>query len=149
MITIARSILKTSIKNVPIKVSSVLYIKQNVIRKSSTIITEFSIIVKKRILRLQLSELQARSQVTAGAVNYIVSEKITPITNAELKNIKNEFKAEIKDLKTDFKAEISDIKDDFKSEFKELKAEFKETRDDIQIMKELFLTIALKASSIQ
>ncbi|CAB5170055.1 unnamed protein product [Rhizophagus irregularis] len=81
MIPIARSILKTSIKNVPTKVSSVLYIKQNIIRKSSTIITEFSIIVKKRILRLQLSELQARSQVTAVAVNYIVSEKITPITN--------------------------------------------------------------------
>ncbi|CAB4387907.1 unnamed protein product [Rhizophagus irregularis] len=127
MIPIARSILKTSIKNVPTKVSSVLYIKQNVIRKSSTIITEFSIIVKKCILRLQLSELQARSQVTAGAVNYIVTEKITPITNGR----------------------ISDIKNDFKSEFKELKAEFKETRDDIQIMKELFLTIALKASSIQ
>lgn len=41
MIPIARSILKTSIKNVPTKVSSVLYIKQNIIRKSSTIITEF------------------------------------------------------------------------------------------------------------
>ncbi|CAG8480435.1 21840_t:CDS:2 [Rhizophagus irregularis] len=129
MIPIARSILKTSIKNVPTKVSSVLYIKQNIIRKSSTIITEFSIIVKKRILRLQLSELQARSQVTAVAVNYIVSEKITPITNGRPKSV--------------------DIKNDFKSEFKELKAEFKETRDDIQIMKELFLTIALKASSIQ
>ncbi|CAB4446847.1 unnamed protein product [Rhizophagus irregularis] len=109
------------------------------IRKSSTIITEFSIIVKKRILRLQLSELQARSQVTAGAVNYIVSEK----------NYANHKWPKLRILKTDFKAEISDIKDDFKSEFKELKAEFKETRDDIQIMKELFLTIALKASSIQ
>ncbi|CAB4481659.1 unnamed protein product [Rhizophagus irregularis] len=140
MIPIARSILKTSIKNVPTKVSSVLYIKQNIIRKSSTIITEFSIIVKKRILRLQLSELQARSQVTAVAVNYIVSEKITPITNGRPK---------LRILKPILRPKSVDIKNDFKSEFKELKAEFKETRDDIQIMKELFLTIALKASSIQ